>query len=272
MGETLGDIARVVHPKWVEKENKEKQVQDETKKGAIAKSYKLQPNPDDLGPSRESRSRRSVPARPTPSYPYKAILLIKVEFCSTCVLCVRRHPLLTAIVDRCRLHSTVTIHHRLLPTAIDHHRLSPPTVDRRWKVLSQYPMTKSHHLPLSLPLPAVVHCYLPLSHCRSLPQAHRDLVWVHLRNERFSNLRKSKLFPYEDRPFNTIKKIMIILISFRCLRPMKGVIHLNTLDLNLRANSFEEGELDKDLGSLREDSQAYKGPLTRRKLRKLQKE
>ncbi|RDX91200.1 hypothetical protein CR513_26840, partial [Mucuna pruriens] len=42
VGETLGDIARTMHPKRVEKEKKEKQVQDETKKGKAAKSYKLQ--------------------------------------------------------------------------------------------------------------------------------------------------------------------------------------------------------------------------------------
>ncbi|RDY09315.1 hypothetical protein CR513_06317, partial [Mucuna pruriens] len=46
-----------------------------------------------------------------------------------------------------------------------------------------------------------------------------DLVWVHLRNEWFPNLRKSKLL-------------------------LKGC---STLDSNLGANYFEEGELDKDL-------------------------
>ncbi|RDY10484.1 hypothetical protein CR513_04991, partial [Mucuna pruriens] len=36
------DIARTMHPKGIEKEKKEKQVLDETKKGKAAKSYKLQ--------------------------------------------------------------------------------------------------------------------------------------------------------------------------------------------------------------------------------------
>ena len=34
-----------------------------------------------------------------------------------------------------------------------------------------------------------------------------DLVWLHLRNERFSHLRKSKLSPCGDGPFQIIKKI-----------------------------------------------------------------
>ncbi|RDY00946.1 hypothetical protein CR513_15793, partial [Mucuna pruriens] len=40
--ETPRDIARIVHPKGVEKEKKEEQMQDETNEGKAAKSYKLQ--------------------------------------------------------------------------------------------------------------------------------------------------------------------------------------------------------------------------------------
>jgi hypothetical protein len=34
-----------------------------------------------------------------------------------------------------------------------------------------------------------------------------DLVWLHLRKDRFSDLRKSKLIPRADGPFKIIKKI-----------------------------------------------------------------
>jgi hypothetical protein len=34
-----------------------------------------------------------------------------------------------------------------------------------------------------------------------------DLVWLHLRKERFSNLRKSKLMPRADGPFKILEKI-----------------------------------------------------------------
>jgi len=35
----------------------------------------------------------------------------------------------------------------------------------------------------------------------------RDIIWLHLRKERFPNLRKSKLSPRGDGPFQIIKKI-----------------------------------------------------------------
>jgi hypothetical protein len=35
----------------------------------------------------------------------------------------------------------------------------------------------------------------------------RDMVWVHLRKERFSEQRKSKLQPRADGPFKVLRKI-----------------------------------------------------------------
>lgn len=35
----------------------------------------------------------------------------------------------------------------------------------------------------------------------------RDLVWLHLRKERFPDLRKSKLLPRADGPFKVLEKI-----------------------------------------------------------------
>ncbi|RDY14750.1 hypothetical protein CR513_00133, partial [Mucuna pruriens] len=64
----------------------------------------------------------------------------RAEFCSACILC-------------------------------DCHRLPPPTTDRHWKVLSQYLVTESHRLLLSLPLSATVHCCLPPSNRCSPPQS-----------------------------------------------------------------------------------------------------
>ncbi|RDX75725.1 pol, partial [Mucuna pruriens] len=55
VGETSRDIARVMHPKRVAKEKKEKQVQDETKKGKAAKSYKMQQK---YSTSRKTRSEK----------------------------------------------------------------------------------------------------------------------------------------------------------------------------------------------------------------------
>lgn len=33
-----------------------------------------------------------------------------------------------------------------------------------------------------------------------------DMVWLHHRKERFSNLRKNKLMPRSDGPFKTVEK------------------------------------------------------------------
>ncbi|RDY08765.1 hypothetical protein CR513_06970, partial [Mucuna pruriens] len=58
VAETPRDIARTVHPKGVEKEKKEKQVLDETKKGKVAKSYKLQQKIQHKATKQEVRKRR----------------------------------------------------------------------------------------------------------------------------------------------------------------------------------------------------------------------
>ncbi|RDX78249.1 hypothetical protein CR513_41497, partial [Mucuna pruriens] len=88
-----------------------------------------------------------------------------------------------------------------------------------------------------------------------------DLVWVHLRKEKFPNLRKSKLFPRGDGSFKIIKKISVNVYILK-MSPTYEESHtlnvsslssfLGNLDSNLRANSFKEGEFDKDLGSLQD--------------------
>ncbi|RDX61883.1 hypothetical protein CR513_59846, partial [Mucuna pruriens] len=84
---------------------------------------------------------------------------------------------------------------------------------------------------------------------------------MQLRKEKFPNLRKSKLFPHGDGPFKIIKKISD---------------NAYIIELTMRTNFFKEGEPNKDFGSLQEDTkevedrQAYIGPMTRGKLRRLQ--
>jgi hypothetical protein len=53
-----------------------------------------------------------------------------------------------------------------------------------------------------------------------------DLVWLHLRKERFSDLRKSKLMPRADGPFKVLKKLMRMHISLICLQILSLVQHL----------------------------------------------
>jgi hypothetical protein len=42
---------------------------------------------------------------------------------------------------------------------------------------------------------------------KQLDFAPGDLVWLHLRKERFSDLRKSKLMPRADGPFKVLEKV-----------------------------------------------------------------
>ncbi|RDX90355.1 hypothetical protein CR513_27794, partial [Mucuna pruriens] len=64
-----------------------------------------------------------------------------------------------------------------------------------------------------------------------------DLVWVHLWNETFPNLRKSKILPRGNGPFKGSHTLHVIDFSS----------FSSTLNLNLKANSFKEGEPNKDL-------------------------
>ena len=48
--------------------------------------------------------------------------------------------------------------------------------------------------------------------------APRDLLWLHLRKDRFPNLHKSKLMPRVDGPFKVLEKKMIMHINLSCLQ------------------------------------------------------
>ncbi|RDY03028.1 hypothetical protein CR513_13431, partial [Mucuna pruriens] len=89
-----------------------------------------------------------------------------------------------------------------------------------------------------------------------------DLVWVHLRKERFPNLRKYKLLLRGDGHFKIIKKINnnAYILDMPQTNERSYTFHVfdlssfsSTLDFNLRSNSFNKGELDKDLVSTHED-------------------
>ena len=81
-----------------------------------------------------------------------------------------------------------------------------------------------------------------------------DLVWLHLRKERFPNHRKNKLMPRCDGPFKILKKVGDN--AYQVELPGKYGVHatFNIGDLSpyipdeqlrsLRSNSSEEGEDD----------------------------
>jgi hypothetical protein len=53
-----------------------------------------------------------------------------------------------------------------------------------------------------------------------------DLVWLHLRKERFPDLRKSKLMPRAEGPLKIIERLMRMHISLICLQILGLVPHL----------------------------------------------
>ena len=53
-----------------------------------------------------------------------------------------------------------------------------------------------------------------------------DLVWLHLRKERFPTLRKSKLMPRADGPFKVLEKKMIMPTTLSSLRILHSVLLL----------------------------------------------
>ena len=85
----------------------------------------------------------------------------------------------------------------------------------------------------------------------------RDLVWVHLRKERFPNKRKSKLMPRSDGPFEVIEKVGPN--AYKIDLPGECVVStiFNVADLSpyydegeefssLRSNSNQPGKYDGD--------------------------
>jgi hypothetical protein len=102
-----------------------------------------------------------------------------------------------------------------------------------------------------------------------------DLVWVHLRKDRFSDLRKSKVMPRAAGPFKILEKINDIAYKLE-LPPEFGVSSIfNILDLKpylgeedeleSRTTPIQEGEDDEDISPLH----TMQRPITRACARQL---
>jgi len=74
-----------------------------------------------------------------------------------------------------------------------------------------------------------------------------DLVWLHLRKERFPNLRKSKLSPRGDGPFQIIKKINNN--AYQLDHPAEYGVHptFNIIDLVSFVGTLDEEDDHQDL-------------------------
>jgi len=61
-------------------------------------------------------------------------------------------------------------------------------------------------------------------HCKALAFKPGDLVWLHLRKERFSSGRRNKLMPRVEGPFKVLTKVnnnayKLHLLTWVCLLP-----------------------------------------------------
>jgi hypothetical protein len=86
-----------------------------------------------------------------------------------------------------------------------------------------------------------------------------DLVWLHLRKERLSNLRKFKLMPRADGPFKVLKKInqnaykLDLLVDF-WVSPTFNIVDLKPYleegdELELWMTQMQEGKDDEDINN-----------------------
>ena len=112
--------------------------------------------------------------------------------------------------------------------------------------------------------------------------APRDLVWLHLRRDRFPELRKSKLMPRPDGPFKVLEKIndnacklelsanfgVSSTFNIADLKPFLG----EEDELPSRTTSFQEGEDDEDINTIvtpTAPTTTYTGRITRARARQL---
>src|SRR6266540_388646 len=100
-----------------------------------------------------------------------------------------------------------------------------------------------------------------------------DLVWLHLRKERFPELRKSKLLPRADGPFKVLEKIndnayrldlpadfgVSPTFNIADLRPYLG----DEDELESRMTQMQEGEDDEAIASIDTTAAEIQGPITR---------
>nr|ABB47073.1 retrotransposon, putative, centromere-specific [Oryza sativa Japonica Group] len=109
-----------------------------------------------------------------------------------------------------------------------------------------------------------------------------DLVWLHLRKDRFPELRKSKLMPRADGPFKIVEKINDNAYKLE-LPPEFGVsptFNISDLkpylgekdELESRTTSIQEGEDDADITNSDTHNNpptVIQGPITRARARQL---
>jgi hypothetical protein len=94
-----------------------------------------------------------------------------------------------------------------------------------------------------------------------------DLVWMHLRKERFPDLRKSKLMPRADGLFIVLEKINENAYKLD-LKPYLG----EEDELESRMSQMQEGEDDVDINTSDTSTPTHNqisGPITRARARQL---
>ena len=107
-----------------------------------------------------------------------------------------------------------------------------------------------------------------------------DLVWLHLRKDRFPDLRKSKLMPRADGPFKVLEKIndtanKLELPADFGVSPTFNIADLKPYlgeedELLSRTTSFQEGEDDEDINTIvtpTAPAAIHTGPITRARAR-----
>ena len=107
-----------------------------------------------------------------------------------------------------------------------------------------------------------------------------DLVWLHLRKDRFPDLRKSKLLPRADGPFKVLERIndnayKLELPAAFGVSPTFNIADLKPYlgeedELESRTTQMQEGEDDEDIPSIDTTTPAaQQGPMTRARARQL---
>ena len=111
-----------------------------------------------------------------------------------------------------------------------------------------------------------------------------DLVWLHLRKDRFPDLRKSKLMPRAAGPFKVLQKIndnaykLELPADFGTVSPTFNIADLKPYfgeddEIASRTTSFQEGEHDEDIPSIvtpaAPTATQMQGPITRARAKQL---
>jgi hypothetical protein len=107
-----------------------------------------------------------------------------------------------------------------------------------------------------------------------------DLVWLHLRKDRFPDLRKSKLLPRVDGPFQVLERIndnayKLELPADFGVGPRFNIADLKPYlgeenELESRTTQMQEGDDDEDIATIDTTTPcAQQGPLIRARARQL---